>query len=472
MVVAEKSSNARYLRENRRAYARHPFRFSLKVAPSNETSLARGAVGEIFDVSEGGFGVVMSNPPAKGSPVNLTFSSFLRKSAMQVQAKLCWNLPIDETTFKCGFKIVSIEQEHLKIISEIGESYTRLNPEFVQLTQEMLFFLNTTKNKCDAFDKHCADKIKRIVFVREKKQQIFNELDERFKKIWDNVRKMTPEERKTHQHYSQEILDPLLADIVQTNHHVYYKPLDYPGDYLMMNFIYDYHGDINYIGESSYEMLFNNYTCNIPISCSNIARKTYLKEKILESMAETPTDAQIQILSIASGPAREITELLHEEKIVKPVKFRCLDFESRALDHIKSELDSIDTSKKRFFQIDFFNEDIISVIRNKELKEKLKGQHLIYAFGIYDYLSDRIASRFTKELFNLLLPGGRLIICNASSEYESHRGYYELLGEWNMIYRTNQEMTEWTKNLGDNTQFFFEQPKNYLNYWYLVISKK
>lgn len=442
------------------------------MTPTDEQSSERETTGEIVDVSEGGLGAILRRSASKISPLNLTMTSFLRKTPIHAQARIRWIIPIKEDMFKCGFEITSILEEHSQSLKQVIDNCKKLRPEFVQSTQEMLFFLKKIKSECDAFDKNCSDQTKRTIFVREKKQEVIEDLDKRFKNIWEIFCTMDQEERAIHQHYSQEILNPLLAEIVQANHHVYYKPLGYSGDYLMMNFIYDYQGDHKYIGENSYEMLFNNYTCNIPISCSNIARKIYLKEKILGTISEPFRDSQIQILSIASGPAREITELLCEEKIVKPTKFRCLDFERKALDHIKSEVDSIDAKKKHFFQIDFFNEDIIRVIRNKDLKERLKGQDLIYAFGIYDYLSDRIASRFTKELFDLLLPQGRLIICNASSEYESHRGYYELLGEWNMIYRTKAEMTEWTKSLGDNTEYYFEQPKNYLNYWYLVISKK
>lgn len=170
----------------------------------------------------------------------------------------------------------------------------------------------------------------------------------------------------------------------------------------MMNYIYDYHRN-NYLGNSSYEKLINNYTCNIPISCSNIKRKDFLKERILEALEKNDG---VRILSVVSGPARELIELLNEGKINKPLIFKCLDPEKMALDYIDHAIKKIEPVKKQALSIEYICRNVISLIRGKEFKEALQNYDLIYAFGIFDYLSDRMASRLTKKLFQLLERGG------------------------------------------------------------------
>jgi extracellular factor (EF) 3-hydroxypalmitic acid methyl ester biosynthesis protein len=261
----------------------------------------------------------------------------------------------------------------------------------------------------------------------------------------------------------------LLLELIGTNRHVYQKPLGYPGDYIMMNYIYEYNGNNNYLGNSSYEKLINNYTCNIPISCSNIKRKEFLKEKILETL-EGKDEAKI--LSIACGPARELIELLKENKINKPLFFKCLDFEKRALDYIDNEIKKIEAIKRKLFSIEYICRDITSIIRDKGLKENLKAQDLIYAFGMFDYLSERMASRLMKELYQLLDKEGKLIICNVSLENSGHRAYYELLGEWNMVHRTKEQLLSWTKDISNAGEIKFEYPTYSTNYLFLSINKQ
>ncbi|MCX7662122.1 MAG: response regulator, partial [Candidatus Omnitrophica bacterium] len=339
-----------------------------------------------------------------------------------------------------------------------------IEPEFLSLTHQMERYLQQIKNKFDEFDRLNNNPDKQIEFIEKNKKEIFKELDIYFEKTWNIVKNLPKERYLIYQKYYQQKLGYLLLDPIETNRHVYRKPLGYPGDYIMMNYIYDYHGNKNYLGNSSYEKLINNYTCNIAISCSNIKRKEFLKEKIIETLNRKDNS---KILSVACGPARELIELLKENRIDKPLVFTALDFEKRALEFIKEQIDKIERKNRRFLSIEYLCRDITSIIRDKTLKEKLKDQDLIYAFGIFDYLSERMASRLTRELFQLLRKEAKLIICNVSLKNSSHRAYYELLGEWNMVHRTKEEMLKWTEEIKDSCKVEFEEYPNCDNYLFL-----
>ena len=59
---------------------------------------------------------------------------------------------------------------------------------------------------------------------------------------------------------------------------------------------------------------------------------------------------------------------------------------------------------------------------------------LIYAAGLYDYLSDKVAARLTEKLFSLLSPKGVLMVANVLPDI-CDAGFMEAFMDWFLIYR-------------------------------------
>lgn len=84
----------------------------------------------------------------------------------------------------------------------------------------------------------------------------------------------------------------------------------------------------------------------------------------------------------------------------------------------------------------------------------LKGQlsfHNIdfaYAAGLYDYLPDSLAIELTRVIFRTLSPGGRLLVANFASDIPE-AGYMEAFMDWNLIYRSETEVTRWISGIND-----------------------
>ena len=79
---------------------------------------------------------------------------------------------------------------------------------------------------------------------------------------------------------------PYLYEGSEINQYIRRKPLGYAGDYVTMNYIYDFN-DKKYLGETLFERLLNRYTCSTDVANSNIHRKEYLKRKIQKIIQET-----------------------------------------------------------------------------------------------------------------------------------------------------------------------------------------
>ena len=454
----------------RRAHPRVTVSFLADINIKDSSYVGLKADGEILNLSEGGFCLATKTqlPINSHTRIKIDFSPI--KAPIEVDALVVWVDPKEEKNiFYCGFKFLEIEEAQDGILKEILIKYLFLDERFVSLAKDTEIHLRNLKNKLDEFDKKNSEEQKRVDFIRKDKDTVFSMLDKYFNNAWVLIKNFDRHKHAIHQaYYRQKLLRLFLC--AETNRHVVEKPLGYPGDYNMMNYILNYYGDNKYLGEPSFEKLLNNYTCNIPICSSNVKRKDFFKEKILETMNKKDN---AKIASFGSGPARELIELLKEGKIAKPLTFKCLDLEQKALDYVKSEMGKIDSKKKSMLTIAYIHRDIVALIRDSNLREEFKECDLIYASGLFDYLKLNTASRLTKELYGLLAKDGELIICNADTNYASHRAYYEFLGGWVLVYKTKEEMLGWVKNIDgiDNTNIKFEEFKDGNHYLFLNIKK-
>ncbi len=424
---------------------------------------------KILNISEGGLALNSKEKLPKNGVLNIAVGAAPFSRSLSLCGKVAWAEAVDKSNgFRYGICFEELKESFVPILRDILFKYRFLDERFISLSKNLEIFVRNLKNELDGFDlSNNFDVSKQTQYIENHKKAIHDELDYKFKQVWDIVKDFPQDKYLSHQNYYQTVLGPLLLKPIEINRRVYEKPFGYSGDYVMMNYIFDYHKD-NYLGKSLFQKIVNNYTCNIPISRSNIERKNYLKEKILETLQKNDVT---KIVSLGSGSARELIELLKEGKVNKPLMFKCLDLEKQALDFVKTEVDKISLDKKRFLSIEYIYKDIISIIRDKKLQVEFKGHHLIYVSGVYDYLKDKMASALTKVLSNLLAKDGELIIINASSEKNTHRAYYELLGGWDLIYKTKEDMLKWVQDIQEFTNITFEDPSFNNKYLFLNIEK-
>ena len=337
-----------------------------------------------------------------------------------------------------------------------------LDKHFTEETLHFQKYLVQIKGEFDEFDQSRKSPDDQLHFLNNKKTLLCPIFDQHFAKIWQLVKELDKKAFEAHRCYYQKHLLPILG-FPEVNNHIYTKPLGYAGDFITMNYILDQYN--KFIGKTSFEKFVNNYTCSIPISLSNISRKEFLKSQLLNAIGEYPEP--VKITSIASGPARELIDLLNEKQIKKDVLIRLFDFETKAFAYIKEELGKI--KKSMNVKLEFIQDNLINLIRKPESRAKIICQDFIYAFGIYDYLNDIVALKLTSILFDSIKANGTLLICNASINKSSHRAYFELLGGWEMIYRTKEDMLHWTNKLSPKQITIRDEPNE--AYIYLIIRK-
>ena len=151
--------------------------------------------------------------------------------------------------------------------------------DFVQEIEAFVKYLHLIKEQFAKFDQQLKDEQEKFVFLEKEKDLIFKEFDNRFDRLWEyfnNVDKILFTARKQ---YCETTIVPYLYEGNEINKYIRRKPLGYAGDYVTMNYIYDFNNK-KYLGETLFERLLNRYTCSRDVANSNIHRKEYLKEKI------------------------------------------------------------------------------------------------------------------------------------------------------------------------------------------------
>jgi ubiquinone/menaquinone biosynthesis C-methylase UbiE len=363
-------------------------------------------------------------------------------------------------------KVLEISRSDHEKIGGLAGYLKAIDPAFSQSTVKLREYIEGIKLKCDLFDMKLPDPAAQVVFLKETEAGTYKKLDEDFEAIWVLYNQTDRPKQAAHQQYFLYMFYDLIGEPVEVNRHIYHKPLGYSGDFITMNYIYDYRREGSYLGKSSFEKLFNRYTCTIAVSKSNVARKEYLKEELKNLVG---SGKGLSILSIGCGPLREVTELISEGRITAPVRFKGVDFEPRATEYAKQRLEALQLPKG--FTYDFILENVVALVRKGDNLRDSGPYDLIYVSGVFDYLPDRLASALVTQLFQMLVPGGKLICVNASLEAESHRAYYELLGEWRMHHRNRSDLLKWTQSLGGAAACRFEDSSVCPNYHILNVTK-
>ncbi|MFA5287552.1 MAG: class I SAM-dependent methyltransferase [Candidatus Omnitrophota bacterium] len=186
------------------------------------------------------------------------------------------------------------------------------------------------------------------------------------------------------------------------------KPRGYPGDYKVIEEVYDNAPLSKGIGYYSDKYFLSN---EYAVAVRN--RKDKMKEILLSFFVEE-SNKPVRILNLACGSCREIKEVFTDKglKIKNKLVFSLLDQDEEALDFARNSLKDF-THNVTF---DFLKDDVLSLARKKESKEGLKDFDLVYSIGLADYLPDRLLKSFVKFCIEVLKPTGKFIIAHKDIE--------------------------------------------------------
>lgn len=204
------------------------------------------------------------------------------------------------------------------------------------------------------------------------------------------------------------------------------KPRGYSGDAHLIDFIYGHPSTADEIARATpLGKTLHSYTSQAP-SAVAVRERRDLLTRYVDSVAEE-RGTGTEILTVAAGHLREADRsvALHQGKIQRWV----------ALDQDPQSVGST----VRDFQgtaVDAIDGSVRGLLTNAY---SLGTFDLIYAAGLYDYLTDKVAIRLTQKCLSMLKPNGIFLFANFSTEVPDD-GYMETIMNWTLLLRSHADM--------------------------------
>ncbi len=196
----------------------------------------------------------------------------------------------------------------------------------------------------------------------------------------------------------------------------YGKPLGYPGDYEVMNQVYDW----DRRGANVYQMLLHRLGLDVA-ECIK-TRMEVVRRHISDVVRDKGNSRAARIMSLGSGSAREVEMFLAGTGLKSSrVEFTLIDQEQAALRYAVEKTYPHVLNTKGHARVQCLNMSFTEILRGTGTLGSLPPQDLIYSVGLIDYLADRRAFALVQRLYETLAHGGMLIIGNMNDNGVHHR---------------------------------------------------
>jgi len=215
----------------------------------------------------------------------------------------------------------------------------------------------------------------------------------------------------------------------------YTKPLGYPGDFRMMNYMYD--GTRR--GGTMFARVMHQLGREERLAWTVTSRKQLMIDQLGAAVLEVPGDGVVRLASIASGPAREIEEFLLAYDGARPLHWTLIDQDERSLSYAYERLIRASHRHRDRIEIQCLYTSFRQLIATPELLDTAGNQDFIYSAGFFDYLDDATAARVADRCVKLLRPGGRALFGNAATGPDVH-WVPEFVLDWKLTYRTREDL--------------------------------
>jgi extracellular factor (EF) 3-hydroxypalmitic acid methyl ester biosynthesis protein len=235
--------------------------------------------------------------------------------------------------------------------------------------------------------------------------------------------------------YARRLLHPLvLASPFMRR--TFEKPLGYAGDYQMVAMMLR----DPFEGDSLFAKLLNAFFINTPPVVAHRNRIDTLVQKLRLETTRVGHRRRTKVFNLGCGPAVEIQRLLASPGPGVKADFTLLDFNTETVDYTLRVFDQL--QQKHDGQSTF-------KIIKKSVAQLLKGSSqfgqaeydFVYCAGLFDYLSDTVCARLMELFYELVAPGGLVLVTNVHVNNPS-RGWMEYMVDWNLIYRDARQMSE------------------------------
>jgi hypothetical protein len=218
------------------------------------------------------------------------------------------------------------------------------------------------------------------------------------------------------------------------------KPRGYPGDYLLLNTIYDEEPKSPGLGG-----YIDLYIMDLLLAHSVRARWQAMRSFLMEELSSRRQE--VAILNVACGPCREYVAGLAGVASV-PVRITCLDNDQEALDFVTANI------ADRLAGAAELRTQRYNALRMKSAEATIRNfgrSDIIYSIGLCDYISDDYMIAILEGWRESLNEGGVLLVAFKDTERYDETPYQWLL-DWHFFQRTEEDCRNLFQQAGYNLE--------------------
>lgn len=422
--------------------------------------------GKIYDYSKYGFGIILSNVDlarldipvyvekfilhAYGDTRELGPGRIVRISILKNESNLLGIYLEKEFIDMDKFvnnNLIHLQEDEIKKIRLQLSQVDAIRPEFLQFTSTFINGLSLYKITLDKLDAKFLQEHEELQNVLLNSvltgigQEFYNYLTQKIEELKEVTAKYTRYENEKHGFFLRKTIWNYILEsefIARTN----IKPRGYAGDSTMMEMLYQN----SYRGTSSFGKIFHKHPCDTKAADAVRNRRKLIIDYIEDGLKNNQNKTY-KILSVACGPAWEIQDFVRSSENCNNVEIYLMDQDENALAEAKKGLQSIKGFEK--FKIYFIQESVRTILKSSHPELQKNRFDFIYSMGLYDYLTEPIAKVLTEKIFQMLFPGGKIVLGNYHVKNET-RKYMEYIMDWVLYYRDEESFIDVIENIRDS----------------------
>ncbi len=206
------------------------------------------------------------------------------------------------------------------------------------------------------------------------------------------------------------------------------KPKGYPGDYILLNGIYE-----NVPKSKGLGGYLDLYFLGTTLACA-VRSRMEATRKFLSAEIAARAGQPVRVLNVACGSCREFFVGL-EYPTRDDVKITLVDSDQDALNHVRTRVAATPSFKPEMEYVQY------NALRMQSSRRNLKmfgSSDIIYSIGLLDYLSDKHLVPLLRGLRESLSPGGVLFVA-FKDEMGYNKAEYQWLVDWFFFQRSESD---------------------------------
>lgn len=325
----------------------------------------------------------------------------------------------------------------------------RIRPEFREYVAHALYDLSVHKKFFNEQDRILANEPPDVAaaaqdaLLRTEGRNFFRAFDAQLEALTELVRGFDKEEHERHGFYlRRQAWEYILASefLKRTN----LKPRGYAGDAEMMQMLYENAYDGRYV----FNKLLHKHPVESAAAQAVRNRRSLIPQVLRQVLARfdhLPPGA-FQFLSVASGPAWELQDVFVSPADFERMSCALLDQDDHALACARAQIGRLEAERGGSVGVRYLNDSVRTMLRTRTMADTFGRYHFVYSMGLFDYLTPPVAQAVLTKLYELVMPGGALLVGNYHVGTPT-RFYMAYWMDWVLYYRTEDEFLSLAEDL-------------------------